>query len=1508
MKRVVRLCLSFVLLTTGCRAAELASTPRRAGLATADAAVAAAVARRDPAQTAFEEHGESLVSRRPSHAVIVRATETRVEGPSGALVTLGASRAHRGGSSMGVAGSARRSTIGVSRALSASIEERVSSSAIGVEQTWRFDARPTGRGDLVIGVPVVHGTYVSVDARGLRFRDEGGESVYSHATFIDASGARTPIPARFADGEIRLSLRAGLLDAARYPAVLDPTISPVTLISGTGSGVYPAIGDQRAASFSTWDTTRGLVAYLDFADPSGTTLDVIRVGGTGAPSGTAVRLATDAVDAPTETACNASVCLVVYATSSALVGKRVDTAGSILDAAPIVLGSLGSLASLAVEASAAGWAVAWSDRGSPAGTSASVRARLVASDGSFVGGAPSDLGTASGSVSTSVASMGGTALVVWDDVLGATGAIMGARIDANQSVLDAPALTLVDAAGVESTPRIVARGADLLLVHHLGTYLNGSTITLSPSVVVSPQTSLVFVGSGSRPSSMALTQNATTSDLAWVIGSPVTAYRAVVPAVLGSLTSQYLGPGTRIDTIDVASMTGGVIAMTSMLRNYSGLVDTNGCDVQALRTSATAINVTVGEASVSLPSATYNPTNARFALSYLIDRANVGGAIGSVRIASTGARIDDPGVVVAIGTFNASTQSGYVQAMITWVGTDNLVTWRTKILPSGWTSPYYKVELTMFDQGSPPTVASVREPYNPMWPCGLVGGATQATCFGINGTDILWTGFASTYTSPWISIPNMSGYSYIRADGERAVAWTASSYTSLSQPSPSANRLSVGIADDGGLGIAYGTRSTLVVGRSAAGGTATSVLGSLSNLAATSLVRASFTVDAGAGLVGEPRAIFDGTYYDVFFVRGNTLYLSRVDEDGNLRDGVPSVVATGVYGYTSTPAVAGDRAGRVLVAFETYDASPSARAKRIAAYVIDWNGMASGSPNGASCSGVLDCASGNCVDGVCCNTACGFGAANDCQACSAAAGGTLADGMCGPAGPSVTCRAAAGVCDVAETCTGGTTTCPTDARVAAGTVCGALSASPCETDQMCNGASVACQPKAPAQGSPLCRASTGPCDLAEHCNGTSTSCPGDARAPTTTVCRPSVASCDAAETCDGASAACPSDGASGAGTVCRAATLPCDVEERCDGTNFACPTDEVASSGVVCRAATSTCDVAESCDGAGAACPTDAFAPATHVCRPSIGVCDLAELCTGANATCPVFDGRVPQGVSCRAAVGVCDVAEVCDGTSPVCGADGFRTKGTVCRPAAGICDGAEACSGLSARCPSDRVQVDGSACGDGLSCNGAETCVSGVCTVGEAPVCDEDAPCLEATGICTPRTRPGRSVGCSVAESAFARSPSAPPAWLACLALVPIALRLVRRRARLLGAFAVVTMVTILGGCVCGVGAVACDGACVDVGYDERNCGGCGISCGTGHCVEGACVGHPTTGAACESDALCVDGDACNGVERCVGGRCRAGIDIVCDDGLGCTTDVCNPALGSCVSTPESASCGLAP
>lgn len=87
-------------------------------------------------------------------------------------------------------------------------------------------------------------------------------------------------------------------------------------------------------------------------------------------------------------------------------------------------------------------------------------------------------------------------------------------------------------------------------------------------------------------------------------------------------------------------------------------------------------------------------------------------------------------------------------------------------------------------------------------------------------------------------------------------------------------------------------------------------------------------------------------------------------------------------------------------------------------------------PNGSACGHDADCASGFCVDGVCCDGRCD----GACAACAVAAG-AAADGTCGPtpAGSVGEPVCAPYLCDgAAQTCP---TSCTSDAQCAAGLVC-----------------------------------------------------------------------------------------------------------------------------------------------------------------------------------------------------------------------------------------------------------------------------------------------------------------------------------------------------------------------------------------------------------------------------------------------------------------------------------------
>jgi hypothetical protein len=367
------------------------------------------------------------------------------------------------------------------------------------------------------------------------------------------------------------------------------------------------------------------------------------------------------------------------------------------------------------------------------------------------------------------------------------------------------------------------------------------------------------------------------------------------------------------------------------------------------------------------------------------------------------------------------------------------------------------------------------------------------------------------------------------------------------------------------------------------------------------------------------------------------------------------------------------------------------------------------------CNGVLVC------DGTVCQADCDDDNACTMDGLDATQGGRVCLHV--PLSAGTTCRAAVGGCDIAETCDGTGTPCPTDARVGPGGVC---------------------------------RVATGPCDVAEMCDGTGLECPPDQLAAVGTVCRAAVqGGCDIADVCDGASVACPADGYTAEGTVCRAARGVCDFPETCTGTGPLCPPDQLFPPSVICRAAVGSCDRTEYCDGRGIDCPGDALMSAGTVCRGPRDVnypeCDPQEVCTGSNALCPP---DVLSSVQCRAGTHVlCDVAEFCaNGTCP---ADVVAANGTPCTDndactISDTCQGGRCQSGPAVTCAPPQnsclqagvcnpatgicdyaMLADGAGCSDGNSCTSGDVCQGGSCR-GVGVTCGPPGPCEEA-GACNP-------------------------------------------------------------------------------------------------------------------------------------------------------------------------------
>ena len=119
---------------------------------------------------------------------------------------------------------------------------------------------------------------------------------------------------------------------------------------------------------------------------------------------------------------------------------------------------------------------------------------------------------------------------------------------------------------------------------------------------------------------------------------------------------------------------------------------------------------------------------------------------------------------------------------------------------------------------------------------------------------------------------------------------------------------------------------------------------------------------------------------------------------------------------------------------------------------------------GDSCANAGECPTGFCVDGVCCDVACGNDDPNDCLACSVAEGASE-DGACAPLPVDAACGdAAATVCTAADSCDDAGTCLPNDAA----------DDTACDDGSFCTDTD-ACQ-------SGTCEGSGDPCEADETCS------------------------------------------------------------------------------------------------------------------------------------------------------------------------------------------------------------------------------------------------------------------------------------------------------------------------------------------------------------------------------------------------------------------------------------------
>ncbi len=326
------------------------------------------------------------------------------------------------------------------------------------------------------------------------------------------------------------------------------------------------------------------------------------------------------------------------------------------------------------------------------------------------------------------------------------------------------------------------------------------------------------------------------------------------------------------------------------------------------------------------------------------------------------------------------------------------------------------------------------------------------------------------------------------------------------------------------------------------------------------------------------------------------------------------------------------------------------------------------------------------------------------------------------------------------------------------------------------------------------------------------------------ICQPDTGEC--AEIPVNGGGPCADGDACTAGDLCNGGACVPGPAANCNDGN-PCTDDACSpSSGCVSVINAAPCDDGDACT-VGDACSQGTCVPGQPLS------CDDGNPCTA--------DGCV-EGLGCQytATEGACDDGNDCT--------TGDHCAGGWCVPLGVVdCDDGNPCTDDSCDLDGGCVHaLNNAPCDDGDLCTVGDVCSLGTCLGGQALVCDDGNPCTADSCV--------NGIGCQFAPAA---------------------------------------------------------GSC-----DDGNACTTGDHCAAGWCVPDAMLvcddANPCTDDSCDlatgcltedNTAPCDDGDACTDGDVCAQGACQPGGGPNCDDGNPCTDDSCDPAIG-CVNVPNTASC----
>lgn len=1186
---------------------------------------------------AFEHDEDGLVARAPgldvrASAALTLAVDTGGRNGSVALVT----EAERPGAWAPAGAGAERTVDGM--------VERVELREGGLEQSWRID-RPLGR-DLVVRVAVDGAAFVTRTDTGLHFRAEDGALGfrYSDGTLIDSTGRRTAVASRWTGDMIELVVPRTVLDAQTFPIVLDPTVSAEIEVDVP---IDVAHSTSRLPQ-AVFDGTQWWVAWLDHGRPS-LSVRVSRVATTGDvldPHG--IIVAEGAEVGVSSMAVAADRLLIVWADSTVgsagLRAKRLDTTtGTVLDATPIEVIRVSPNNGFDVASDGTDFLVA-------VRSYETVRAVRVTGTGTVLDTTPiSVLTTGSQASSLALGFANGRYVLAYRR---SSYEIRALRIGTDGAIADPTPLVIATPTGdlLSYSPRMAASGTGFVLAWSERTLASGSTpAEESVWAMRFDDDGALGVGTPVRahgpttttfPTDIDVASDGVRTVLTWQEGtsgtrdvraarlSPAGALLDAVPILVAPAAEYPANPAVAASPSGTLCAWGGDVTGPSYLEARRMRDDGSFIDAAPF-TIAHASNGE-GQPVVAFGGGVYlvawNDTrNQRTSLA----------DIYAARLAPDGTVLDAMAIPIASDVAAESVDD------IAFDGTHFLIVF-TRIDPSDGTKDVYARRISA--DGSLPDAAP--------FPLVSAPGNQERASVAFDGTTHLlgwmdgrttpfevWAGrFAPDGTavgSPTVIHDTNRNYDvevgfaggvYLVGYRYRALAATTDSHAAVRMRPDGTIVDTTPIALPGreSLVLLAGSAGFIALGSVNITGTTGSVFAK--SVPASGTPGATQTLRSISGTLRSAAGAYDGSnWYAVVTEVSTTIPFHVIgitmDASGTPLPGGEFEVTAATSSFRASMASA--RLGRSLLAYSRLVAEAPYGRDRVRARII---GDRLGAAIGATCAGPAECASGFCVDGVCCDESCGASDPTDCHACSVSAGATM-DGTCTALAAGVVCRAAVGDCDLDETCDGTSRACPPDAR---------------------------------AGSDRICRPAVSVCDMEERCDGSLSTCPPDEHVPDGTLCSDAL-------TCNG-------DEACSAGTCAVGSPVDCDDDDACTTDACAepggCSHTEIAG----CCRVDLDCDDADVCTADRCDAHACVHEAVTGCCRSDLD-CDDADVCT--RDTCDVASGACvhEEASGCCRADSECDDGNAC--TDDRCDASGaciHDTRASCCR-ADSECDDGDACT-----------------------------------------------------------------------------------------------------------------------------------------------------------------------------------------------------------------------------------------